>query len=134
MEEQPAAWPMGRLLAAAARRVERDWDERLRAIGLPHAGLIAIDILIRTGPTGADTVARAARVQPQTMSRTLERLERDGLVERAPHPDDRRRRVVTVTDAGRAAWDTAKHIEREVLPEDAALREALAAIMSRTKH
>ena len=122
---------MGRLLAAAARRVERDWDERLREIGLPHAGLIAIDILIRTGPTGADTIARVARVQPQTMSRTLERLERDGLVERSPHPDDRRRRVVTVTDAGRAAWDTAKHVEREVLPEDERLRQALAAIIGR---
>lgn len=123
---------MGRLLAAAARRVERDWDERLREIGLPHAGLIAIDILLRTGPTGADTIARAARVQPQTMSRTLERLERDGLVERSPHPDDRRRRVVTVTDAGRIAWETAKHIEREVLPEDERLRGALAAILTRT--
>ncbi|MEK6343407.1 MAG: MarR family transcriptional regulator [Curtobacterium sp.] len=132
MDEQPAAWPMGRLLAAAARRVERDWDERLREIGLPHAGLIAIDILIRTGPTGADTVARAARVQPQTMSRTLERLERDGLVERAPHPDDRRRRVVTVTEAGRTAWDTAKHIERVVLRVDERLREALAAILARS--
>ena len=131
MHDEPAAWPMGRLLAAAARRVERDWDERLREIGLPHAGLIAIDILIRTGPTGADTIARVARVQPQTMSRTLERLERDGLVERSPHPDDRRRRVVIVTDAGRAAWDTAKHIEREVLPEDARLREALAGILAR---
>lgn len=132
MHEEPAAWPMGRLLAAAARRVERDWDERLREIGLPHAGLIAIDILLRTGPTGADTIARAARVQPQTMSRTLERLERDGLVERSPHPDDRRRRVVTVTDAGRIAWETAKHIEREVLPEDERLRGALAAILTRT--
>ncbi|MFJ4295324.1 MarR family winged helix-turn-helix transcriptional regulator [Curtobacterium sp. NPDC089689] len=131
MHDEPAAWPMGRLLAAAARRVERDWDERLREIGLPHAGLIAIDILIRTGPTGADTIARVARVQPQTMSRTLERLERDGLVERSPHPDDRRRRVVTVTDAGRAAWDTAKHVEREVLPEDEHLRQALAAIIGR---
>lgn len=132
MHEEPAAWPMGRLLAAAARRVERDWDERLREIGLPHAGLIAIDILLRTGPTGADTVARAARVQPQTMSRTLERLERDGLVERSPHPDDRRRRVVTVTDAGRIAWETAKHIEREVLPEDEQLRGALASIIARS--
>lgn len=132
MHEEPAAWPMGRLLAAAARRVERDWDERLREIGLPHAGLIAIDILLRTGPTGADTIARAARVQPQTMSRTLERLERDGLVERSPHPDDRRRRVVTVTDAGRIAWETAKHIEREVLPEDEQLRGALASIIARS--
>ncbi|WP_420369533.1 MarR family winged helix-turn-helix transcriptional regulator [Curtobacterium sp. L1-20] len=131
MDDAPDGWPLGRLLSAAARSVERDWDERLRAIGLPHAALIAVDILIRTGPTGADTLARTARVQPQTMSRTLERLERDGLVERSPHPEDRRRRIVTVTDRGRAAWETARHIERDVLPDDPALREALAAVLER---
>ncbi|WP_144715427.1 MarR family winged helix-turn-helix transcriptional regulator [Curtobacterium pusillum] len=133
MDDAPDGWPLGRLLSAAARAVERDWDERLRAIGLPHAALIAIDILIRTGPTGADTLARTARVQPQTMSRTLERMERDGLVERSPHPEDRRRRVVTVTDHGRQAWETARHIERDVLPDDPALRGALTALLDRTR-
>jgi MarR family transcriptional regulator, organic hydroperoxide resistance regulator len=130
MEPGPDEWPLGRLLAAAARRVERDWDERLRAVGLPHAAVIALDILLRTGPTGGDTIARTARVQPQTMSRTLDRMERDGLVERTAHPDDRRRRLVTVTTRGREAWETARHIEREVLPEDPALRDALAAILA----
>ena len=48
MHEQAEQWPLGRLLSAAARAVERDWDERLRAIGLTHAALIAIDILIRS--------------------------------------------------------------------------------------
>ncbi|ROP80666.1 MarR family winged helix-turn-helix transcriptional regulator [Curtobacterium sp. PhB115] len=130
MDDTTDEWPLGRLLSAAARSVERDWDERLRAIGLPHAALIALDILIRTGPTGADTLARAARVQPQTMSRTLERMERDGLVERTPHPADRRRRVVSATEHGRGAWETAKHIEREVLPDDPALRAALRAVLT----
>jgi MarR family transcriptional regulator, organic hydroperoxide resistance regulator len=132
MDDAPAEWPLGRLLAAAARSVERDWDERLRAIGLPHAALIALDIVIRTGPTGADTLARTARVQPQTMSRTLERLERDGMIERGPHPADRRRRVVTVTEHGRTMWDTARHIEREVLPDDPDLRAALVRILHRS--
>lgn len=129
MDDTTEQWPLGRLLSAAARSVERDWDERLRAIGLPHAALIAVDILIRTGPTGADTIARTARVQPQTMSRTLERMERDGLVERTPHPDDRRRRLVTVTEHGRRAWETARHIEREVLPDDPTLRTALNGLL-----
>lgn len=131
MEDTTEQWPLGRLLSAAARSVERDWDERLRAIGLSHAAVVAIDILIRTGPTGADTIARTARVQPQTMSRTLERMERDGLVERTPHAADRRRRVVRVTPAGRSAWETARHIEREVLPEDAALRVALREVLAK---
>ncbi|MCS5509469.1 MarR family transcriptional regulator [Curtobacterium flaccumfaciens pv. flaccumfaciens] len=130
MQDTTEQWPLGRLLSAAARSVERDWDERLRAIGLSHAAVVAIDILIRTGPTGADTIARTARVQPQTMSRTLERMERDGLVERTPHPADRRRRVVSVTPAGRSAWETARHIEREVLPEDPALRTALGELLA----
>ena len=131
MQDTTEQWPLGRLLSAAARSVERDWDERLRAIGLSHAAVVAIDILIRTGPTGADTIARTARVQPQTMSRTLERMERDGLVERTPHPADRRRRVVSVTPAGRSAWETARHIEREVLPEDPALRTALGELLAK---
>lgn len=131
MHEPAEQWPLGRLLSAAARAVEREWDERLRAVGLTHAALVAIDILLRTGPTGADTIARTARVQPQTMSRTLERAERDGLVERTSHPEDRRRRVVSVTDEGRRAWETAQHIEREVLPEDVELRRRLAAVLHR---
>lgn len=131
MHDPAEQWPLGRLLAAAARAVEREWDERLRAIGLTHAALVAIDILLRTGPTGADTIARTARVQPQTMSRTLERAERDGLVERTSHPEDRRRRVVSVTDAGRRAWETAQHIEREVLPEDDELRRRLTDVLHR---
>jgi len=132
MDDAPADWPLGRLLSAAARAVERDWDERLRAIGLPHTAVVVIDILLRTGPTGADTLARTARVQPQTMSRTLERMERDGLVERSAHPDDRRRRVVAVTEHGRSAWEAARHIERDVLPDDPDLRRALTALLART--
>jgi DNA-binding MarR family transcriptional regulator len=129
MEDQSAQWPIGRLLAAASRAVEREWDERLRAIGLQHAALIALDIALRNGPTGADVIARTARVQPQTMSRTLERLERDGMIERSPHPDDGRRRLVTVTDHGRRMWETAQHIEREILPDDPELRARLRAIL-----
>jgi DNA-binding MarR family transcriptional regulator len=133
MDDEPSRWPIGRLLAAAARAVEREWDERLRAIGLPHAGLIALDIALRNGPTGADVIARTARVQPQTMSRTLERLERDGLVVRGPHPEDGRRRVVTVTERGRETWETARHIERKVLPDDPELRRRLGAILAATR-
>ncbi|PYY33616.1 MarR family winged helix-turn-helix transcriptional regulator [Curtobacterium sp. MCBD17_030] len=133
MEDQSAQWPIGRLLAAASRAVEREWDERLRAIGLQHAALIALDIALRNGPTGADVIARTARVQPQTMSRTLERLERDGMIERSPHPEDGRRRLVTVTDHGREMWDTARHIERDVLPDDPELRARLGVILANSR-
>jgi MarR family transcriptional regulator, organic hydroperoxide resistance regulator len=122
-------WPIGRLLAAASRSVERNWDERLRAIDLTHAAVVVLDQLVRGGPAGGDALARAIRVQPQTMSRTLDRMERDGLVERSEHPGDRRRRVVAVTSRGRGAWDAARHVEREIIPEDPVLRAALLRIL-----
>jgi DNA-binding MarR family transcriptional regulator len=127
----PGTWPIGRLLAAASRTVERAWDEELRAIDLTHAAVVVLDHVVRGGPTGADVLARTIRVQPQTMSRTLDRMERDGLVERTAHPEDRRRRVVAVTPRGRGAWDAARHIERAILPEDPALRAALLRILDR---
>jgi DNA-binding MarR family transcriptional regulator len=127
----PDAWPLGRLLSAAARSVERQWDERLRQIDLTHAAVIVLDHVVTSGEAGAEALATAAHVQPQTMSKTLDRMERDGLVERLPDPADRRRRIVRPTPRGRSAWDSARHVEREVLPDDPALRAALLAVLQR---
>ena len=89
-EDQLASWPTGRLLSTAARAVEHAWAEALATLGVTHAGLIALHLL-RDGPLSQIQLARSAHVETQTMSRTLERLEREGLVSRAPDPDDRRR-------------------------------------------
>jgi DNA-binding MarR family transcriptional regulator len=35
----------------------------------------------------------------------VDSLQREGLVEREPHPDDRRRQIIRLTDKGRAAFD-----------------------------
>jgi len=43
-------------------------------------------------------------VSRQNLDGVLRRLERDGLVERVPGPDDRRARVVRLTPSGRAFW------------------------------
>ncbi|MFZ7087160.1 MarR family winged helix-turn-helix transcriptional regulator [Curtobacterium sp. RRHDQ10] len=125
----PSDWPTGRLLSTAARIVERRWDERLRELGLSHAAVVVLHHLATDGPTNPDTLARRVRVQPQTMSRTLDRMERDGTVERRPDDRDRRRRIVTITDAGRAAWASAHHLERSVMPEDERLRATLLEII-----
>ena len=115
-EDQLASWPTGRLLSTAARAVEHAWAEALATLGVTHAGLIALHLL-RDGPLSQIQLARSAHVETQTMSRTLERLEREGLVSRAPDPDDRRRHVVARTAAGAEAWSRAQDLERDVLPE-----------------
>ncbi|MFG2722878.1 MarR family winged helix-turn-helix transcriptional regulator [Streptomyces sp. NPDC048416] len=57
--------------------------------------------LERDGPESPGALAELERVRPQAMATTLAALERRGLVSRQPDTLDRRRVVMTVTDAGR---------------------------------
>ena len=131
-EHRPENWPLGRLLGAASRAVERAWAEALEQRGLTHAGLIVLHLL-ELGFDSQSDIARMAQVEPQTMSRTVDRLEREGLVTRAPDPADRRRHVLAITEAGRAAFAAVRGLEDEVFPQvddPAALRAALLQIVS----
>jgi DNA-binding MarR family transcriptional regulator len=131
-EHRPENWPLGRLLGAASRAVERAWADALEQRGLTHAGLIVLHLL-ELGFDSQSDLARMAQVEPQTMSRTVDRLEREGLVTRAPDPGDRRRHVLSITDTGRAAFSAVRGLEDEVFPavdDPAALRAALLQIVS----
>jgi MarR family transcriptional regulator, organic hydroperoxide resistance regulator len=113
--DRMAGWPTGRLLSTAARLVEHAWAEELEKHGLTHAGMIALHLL-DSGALSQTELAKRARVENQTMSRTVERLEREGFVTRAPDLTDRRRQVVSRTDAGRRVWERTRTLEAEVFP------------------
>lgn len=98
----PQDWPVGRLLSAAARRVEREWDAHLGAWDLTHAGVPVLAHLL-AGPRSQRELATASGVTEQTMSRVIARLERTGHVVREAHAADHRRVAVSITPAGRAA-------------------------------
>ena len=85
-EHRPENWPLGRLLGAASRTVERAWADALEARGLTHAGLIVLHLLDSGFDSQAD-LARIARVEAQTMSRTVDRLVREAqdALRRAAH-------------------------------------------------
>lgn len=102
-DDDVTTWATGRLLSTAARLVEQRWNEGLAAHGLTHAGFGVLAHLLQQ-PLSQHEVAARTKVEDQTMSRTLDRLERAGHVDRSPDPADRRRRLVRLTDAGRAAF------------------------------
>ena len=125
-------WPTGRLLATASRLVEHAWIETLDRLGLTHAGLVVLHLL-QEGPRSQTDLARLARVENQTISRTLERLQREGFVERRADASDRRRHVVTVTPAGVDVWNSAHTLERDMMPvvdDPEGFRAALLSIIS----
>lgn len=95
-------WPTGRLISAAARRIERDWNAHLSGWDLNHASLPVLFLLLR-GPRSQRELAQASGVTEQTMSRIVARLERSGYVDRLPHAGDRRRHDVVLTETGRTA-------------------------------
>lgn len=134
-QHRPENWPLGRLLGTASRAVERAWADALDARGLTHAGLIVLHLLEQGVVSQAD-LARIAQVEAQTMSRTVDRLEREGLVTRQPDPADRRRHVLAITPAGRTAFEAVRGLEDEVFPEvddPEAFRAALLQIVSSSR-
>ncbi|HEY3867867.1 MAG TPA: MarR family transcriptional regulator [Actinocrinis sp.] len=60
----------------------------------------ALARLDRSGPTTSSALAREVQITAQAMGVTLGALRARGLIERRPDPDDGRRMVLTVTEAG----------------------------------
>jgi DNA-binding MarR family transcriptional regulator len=120
-----------------ARRLRRERGEA----GLSSAKLSVLAVLHRGGEMTARQIADLERLQPQSLTRTLQALEADGLVRRRPDPDDRRRARLAITERGvdalafdmalRDAWlaaalDQLTPAERGVLALAAELMERIA--------
>lgn len=109
----PETWPTGRLLSAAARRVERAWDAYLQQWDLTHASVPVLVVLSRSSLSQRE-IAAQMHVTEQSIGRVLRGLQANGHITREPHPGDRRRHVVTLTACGRdalAALDRAQAVE-----------------------
>lgn len=111
-------WSTSRLLTTAARIVEHSWNEKLLSIGITHAGLTTLGVLSREGTMTGVRLAQLVHVQAQTVGRTLDRLEKRGLVTRLRNTADRRSQRITITSAGSKALERAQNIENELMAED----------------
>lgn len=97
-------------------------DRLLEQHGLLHGRWITLILLMRVPDYQADPseLARKQGVSRPTMTGLLERLERDGLIERIADPSDGRRYAARLTDRGVAKLDA-------VMP---GYYEAVAELMS----
>jgi DNA-binding MarR family transcriptional regulator len=82
--------------AQLVRRVRAESDSQ----ELGWSGLAIVARLDLGGPTTTADLARAAAMKPQSMGATLAMLEREGLVERRPHPTDGRQVLFALTAEG----------------------------------
>lgn len=90
-------------LVIAARRWRSLLDERLRQIGQSAARMEALAAIINSPSLSAQVdIAKRLRIEGPTMTRMLDTLEADGLVERLPDPSDRRTKQLRLTPQGEA--------------------------------
>lgn len=83
--------------------------------GLTMPERTALSRLDRSGPTTSSALARDVQITAQAMGATLGALRARGLVERRPDPDDGRRAVLTVTDAGLRALKDKRNARTELV-------------------
>jgi DNA-binding MarR family transcriptional regulator len=87
-------------------------------------------------------LAEHEKVQPPSITRVIASLEERGLIQRMPHPSDRRQVVLTVTDQGRdvvrrvrqlrEAW-LARRLADLTPQEQAVLRDAVPILEKLSK-
>ncbi|MBC3840697.1 MarR family transcriptional regulator [Streptacidiphilus sp. 4-A2] len=74
-------------------------------------------INLTRAPMTMREIAQSAAVDPSPAATVaIDRLERRGLVRRESHPDDKRRKVVHLTDLGRQTAEAAQRILTEAPP------------------
>jgi DNA-binding MarR family transcriptional regulator len=96
---------LGLLLWQVTNRWQAAQRAALRSFELTHVQFVLLASLTwlgRGGPVTQRQLAAHAATDEMMTSQVVRVLERRLLVERAPHPSDRRARALTVTDAGRA--------------------------------
>lgn len=103
----------------ASRTIVRVVDGRLRPLGFALSQLPVLRALAEGGSLPQKDLARIARVEQPTMAEMLARMERDGLVEREPNPEDKRASLTSLTRSARTRFPKAREIllegERQAL-------------------
>lgn len=88
---------LGYELSRATRRLGRELRTRLEPFGVGAAPFgVLYELYHHDGLTQAELCARLQVEQP-TMAKTLDRMDRDGLITRRPDQRDRRRSLVVLT-------------------------------------
>jgi DNA-binding MarR family transcriptional regulator len=113
-EDDIGSWPTGRLLATAARLTSHAWNVEIAPYGVNHAG-VAVLAQLGQGALPQRELAARCQVEEQTLSRTVERLERAGYVRRHRDDVDRRRVLVERTSSGEEALAAIRRQDSEVI-------------------
>jgi DNA-binding MarR family transcriptional regulator len=92
----------GHLISLAARGFARLSEGRLKPFGF-GVGHLPVLVALQDGRASTQRdLARFAKMEQPPMAQMLARMERDGLIQRAPDPADGRSSLITLTEVAEA--------------------------------
>ena len=92
---------LGFLLHDVARLLRKRFEQNARPLGLTRSQAQVLAHLALHQGIAQRGLAEILEIEPITLTRLLDGMERGGLVERRPHPSDRRVRRLFLTRKGR---------------------------------
>jgi DNA-binding MarR family transcriptional regulator len=105
MARKPARRDLAEMLTELGRQTVAAELPVLAAHGLSMWGYVVLVALDRSPIRTQAALAEAIGADKTRIIGTLDELQSRGYIERMPDPDDRRARLLAITDAGRAVKD-----------------------------
>src|ERR1700682_495873 len=102
-------------LGVGFSRLRRRLTDLATADDLTPSQTAVLIRLAKDGPASTSQLAGAERVRPQSRATTRAGLDRHGLIQRRPDPDDGRRQVITLTAEGRRRAESGRQVREEWL-------------------
>jgi DNA-binding MarR family transcriptional regulator len=96
---------LGYLLNRAARLMAQSLGRQIAPLGVTVGQWAVLLFLYEVDDRTQAELSRLVAIEPPTMVRTIDRLVRDGLVERQPDPRDGRATRILLTDKARQLRD-----------------------------
>jgi DNA-binding MarR family transcriptional regulator len=120
MEVNPPT--LGFLLHDVARLLKKRFEQNSRGSGLTRSQWHVLTYLAQNEGINQARLAELIEIEPITLGRIVDKLETLGLIERHPHPTDRRRWLLHLMPAARARLQQARDYD------DVTRSEAMAGV------
>ncbi|WP_291431239.1 MarR family transcriptional regulator [Deinococcus sp.] len=110
VEDNQIAWKTGERLRTITRLFTQLQQLNFACCDVVSATQCSLlSTLERNGPQTLTSLTRSLQLDKAWLSRTTDQMVEDGLLLKAPHPNDRRALLVQLTDAGHGAAQILNH-------------------------
>jgi len=92
------------MIASLNRQLEAELEDRLRPGGVPIERYRILEVLDASEPAAMGEIAQQSLIEAPTLTKIIDKMVTEGLVYRAPDPNDRRRVLILTAPAGKTLF------------------------------